>query len=48
MPFKRMLCAVDFSRDSVAAFGVAIEMARLYSGSLHVFHVIEAQPAVSA
>jgi nucleotide-binding universal stress UspA family protein len=46
--FKRILCAVDFSSDSVAAFGVAIEMARLYSGSLHLFHAIEPQPTVSA
>jgi universal stress protein A len=46
MPFKRILCAVDFSPDSLAAFHVAVETARLYSGSLHIFHVIEAQPAV--
>lgn len=46
MPFKRILCAVDFSPDSLAAFDVAVETARLYSASLHIFHVIEAQPAV--
>jgi universal stress protein A len=46
MPFQRILCAVDFSPDSLAAFHVAVETARLYSGSLHIFHVIEAQPAV--
>jgi nucleotide-binding universal stress UspA family protein len=48
MPFKRILCAVDFSPDSVKAFSVAGEMARLYSGALHVFHVIEAQPVIPA
>ena len=46
MRFKRILCAVDFSPDSLAAFDVAVETARLYSGSLHIFHVIDAQPAV--
>ena len=46
MRFKRILCAVDFSPDSLAAFHVAVETARLYSGSLHIFHVIDAQPAV--
>lgn len=46
MPFKRILCAVDFSSDSVAAFQVALEMARLHSGSLRLFHVMEAQPNV--
>jgi nucleotide-binding universal stress UspA family protein len=44
--FKRILCAVDFSTDSLAAFKVAVEMARLHGGSLHIFHVIEAQPVV--
>lgn len=47
MPFKRILCAVDFSPDSVAAFRVAVEMGRIHSGSLHLFHVIEAQPNIS-
>jgi nucleotide-binding universal stress UspA family protein len=47
MPFKRILCAVDFSRDSVEAFHIALELARAQSGSLHVLHVIEAQPVVT-
>jgi nucleotide-binding universal stress UspA family protein len=47
MAFKRILCAVDFSHDSIEAFHVAVEMARLHAGSLHLFHVIEAQPAVT-
>jgi nucleotide-binding universal stress UspA family protein len=46
MPFKRVLCAVDFSRDSLEAFGSATDIARLHSGALLLFHVIEAQPAV--
>ena len=48
MPFKRVLCAVDFSRDSLEGFRLAIEIARLHCGALHLFHVIEGQPAVPA
>ena len=48
MKFERILCAVDFSPDSLQAFAVAMEMARLHSGTLLVFHVIEAQPTVLA
>lgn len=44
MPFKRLLCAIDLSRESLKAFCVAVEEARLHSGSLHIFHVMEAQP----
>jgi nucleotide-binding universal stress UspA family protein len=47
MPFKRILCAVDFSTDSVEGFHIAVELARAQSGSLHLLHVIEAQPVVS-
>jgi universal stress protein A len=46
MKFERILCAVDFSPDSLQAFAVATEMARLHKGALLVFHVIEAQPTV--
>jgi universal stress protein A len=48
MSFKRILCAVDFSQDSLNALRVSVEMARLHCGSLHLFHVIEAQPAAPA
>jgi universal stress protein A len=48
MPFKQILCAVDFSRDSLEAFRAAAEIARLHSGRLHLFHVVEAQPAAPA
>lgn len=47
MAFKRILCAVDFSQDSVRAFHTAAELARQSRGALHVLHVIEAQPVVS-
>ena len=47
MPFKRILCAVDFSSDSVKAFHVAVDLARAQSGSIHLLHVIEAQPVVA-
>jgi nucleotide-binding universal stress UspA family protein len=45
--FARILCAVDFSPDSVEAFRLAVEMARLSSGELLVFHVVEPQPSLS-
>lgn len=48
MPFKRILCAVDFSPDSLEAFRVASETARLHSAALHLLNVIEARPAVAA
>jgi nucleotide-binding universal stress UspA family protein len=48
MKFERILCAVDFSHDSLQAFAVATEMARFHAGELLVFHVIEAQPTVAA
>jgi nucleotide-binding universal stress UspA family protein len=47
MPFKRILCGVDFSADSLEAFRVAVAMARLHSGAIHLFHVMEAQPNVT-
>src|SRR5262245_8265920 len=47
MAFKRILCGVDFSRGSLEAFRIAVETARIYGGSLHLIHVIEAQPVVS-
>jgi nucleotide-binding universal stress UspA family protein len=46
--FKRIMCAVDFSADSLEAFRVAAEMARPHSASLHLLHVIEAQPVTPA
>jgi nucleotide-binding universal stress UspA family protein len=46
MVFKRILCAIDFSSDSLTAFSLAVETAKLHSASVHIFHVIEAQPVV--
>jgi nucleotide-binding universal stress UspA family protein len=46
MAFKRILCAVDFSEDSLEAFRRSIELAREDSSQLYVLHVIEAQPVV--
>jgi nucleotide-binding universal stress UspA family protein len=45
--FKRILCAVDFSPDSVEAFTVAVKMARREPAALHLLHVIEAEPVVN-
>ena len=47
MAFKRILCAVDFSESSLAAFRQAVELARLGAGQFYVLHAIEAQPVVS-
>jgi nucleotide-binding universal stress UspA family protein len=47
MKFKRILCGVDFSKPSVLAFDVAVELARLMHAELHILHVIEAVPTVS-
>jgi nucleotide-binding universal stress UspA family protein len=47
MAFKRVLCAVDFSEASLAAFRKAVEMTRLSGGHLYVLHTIEARPVVS-
>jgi len=46
MPFKRILCGVDFSEDAQRAFQAAIELARQSRAALHILHVIEAQPVV--
>jgi nucleotide-binding universal stress UspA family protein len=45
MPFKRILTAVDFSANSLAAFRIAAEMASVHSAALHLLHVIEALPS---
>lgn len=48
MKCERILCAVDFSPDSLQAFRIAAEMAQPHSGALLVLHVFEALPAVSS
>jgi glycine betaine transporter len=47
MPFKRIICPVDFSDSSLAAFETAVEMAQKDSAELLVLHVIEGRPVVS-
>jgi nucleotide-binding universal stress UspA family protein len=47
MAFNRILCAVDFSEMSTAAFRQSIELARLFASHLYILHVIEARPVVS-
>jgi nucleotide-binding universal stress UspA family protein len=46
MPFKRILCGVDFSQDALRAFHTAVALARQSKAALHLLHVIEAQPVV--
>jgi hypothetical protein len=41
---KRIVCGVDFSPMSVAAFLTAAELARSVNAEFHVLHVIEAYP----
>jgi nucleotide-binding universal stress UspA family protein len=38
MAFKRILCAVDFSEESLAAFRRAVELAHLCAARLYVMH----------
>jgi nucleotide-binding universal stress UspA family protein len=47
MAFARILCGIDFSQTSLAAFQQAVELAQLGAGSLCILHSIEAQPFVS-
>ncbi len=47
MPYKRVLCAVDFSDDSVTALNRAVELVRHSHGQLLVLHVVEAQVRVA-
>lgn len=47
MPFERILCPVDFSDSSLAAFETAVEMTRRDSAELMVLHVIEGRPVLS-
>jgi nucleotide-binding universal stress UspA family protein len=46
--FHRILSAVDFSPDAFEAFQVSVETARAHAAALHIFHVIETQPAGTA
>lgn len=44
MAYRRVLCAVDFSDHSNAAFYRAIEVAEKFSASLLLLHALEVQP----
>jgi universal stress protein A len=48
MKFKRIICAVDFSPGTSEAFRAAAELARVYDGTLLLFHVTETPPALPA
>ena len=41
VPFKRLICAVDFSDPSMAAMGYAVSLAAEADASLTVVHVLE-------
>lgn len=47
MAFKRILCAVDFSPESVAAFHEAVDLARSNSAKLFMLHALEIRPVIS-
>ena len=48
LKFKRIVCGVDFSPMSVAAFLTAAELARSMNAELQVLHVIEAYPPTAS
>ena len=48
LKFKRIVCGVDFSPMSLAAFLTAAELARSMNAELHVLHVIEAYPPTAS
>lgn len=47
MRFKKILVATDFSKESVAAFKKAVDLARDSSAALFILHALEAQPVIS-
>ncbi len=44
LPFRRILCPVDFSPPSLSALSVADEFARYFFAPLHVLHVLPSPP----
>src|SRR5678816_3272423 len=38
--FRRILCPVDFSPASLRAFDLAVQVATMHGGRVHVLHVI--------
>ena len=47
MPYKRIICPVDFSNSALTAFETAVEMAQRDSAELLLLHVIEGRPVLS-
>ncbi len=47
LPFKRILCPIDFSPASYEALKVAVEMAGKFEAALEVIHVIPPVPVHS-
>lgn len=48
LPFKRILCPIDFSEPSYMALKAAEELALQYSAELYVVHVVEKIPVLPA
>lgn len=47
MPYRRILCAVDFSDHSNAAFYRALDLAERSEAKLFLLHALEVQPLLS-
>src|SRR6187399_946381 len=45
LSLSRILCPVDLSQSSRAAFSVALTLARLHEATVHVLYVIDPGPA---
>jgi nucleotide-binding universal stress UspA family protein len=39
-PYKKVLCPMDFDENSLAAFNEAVEIARHFSGTLILLHIV--------
>lgn len=48
MPFKRIICAIDFSNGSQQLFESAVDLAHREDSEILVLHLVEAQTRVSA
>ena len=48
LPFKKILCPIDFSDPSYMALEAAEELALQYSAELFVVHVVEKIPVLPA
>ena len=47
LPFKKILCPIDFSEPSYDALKIAVELARNFGAALDVIHVIPPVPVYS-